>query len=269
MDTAEQRRQAAQPDPSVLSGKHMVDPEASQRTAFVVGILVGILTLFVIYLWTRKKSGRRSAVLIAGPCDGGKTLIFSRLVTAGKSGVDTFTSMQENLGHFQAPNTGKKVTVVDMPGHDRIRYAALDKHKDSALGVVYVVDASNIKQGIRDTAEFLFKILSDPAVHSNRTPVLVACNKQDLVLSAKGASVIRREMAKEIGLLRETHARLLSGVGGDGEGAPDHVFLGKEGKDFEFEDLKAKVEFCETSATADKGDDLSGMDRVQEWIAAL
>ena len=63
--------------------------------------------------------------------------------------------------------------------------------------------------------------------------------------------------------------RLLSGVGGDGEGAPDHVFLGKEGKDFEFEDLKAKVEFCETSATADKGDDLSGMDRVQEWIAAL
>ena len=69
----------------------------------------------------RKKSGRRSAVLIAGPCDGGKTLIFSRLVTAGKSGVGTFTSMQENLGHFQTPNTGKKVTVVDMPGHDRIR----------------------------------------------------------------------------------------------------------------------------------------------------
>ena len=53
MDTAEERRQAAQPDPSVLSGKHMVDTEASQRTAFVVGILVGILTLFVIFLWTR------------------------------------------------------------------------------------------------------------------------------------------------------------------------------------------------------------------------
>ena len=27
MDTAEQRRQAATPDPSVLSGKHMTDPE--------------------------------------------------------------------------------------------------------------------------------------------------------------------------------------------------------------------------------------------------
>ena len=49
------------------------------------------------------------------------------------------------------------------------RYAALDKHKDSALGVVYVVDASNIKQGIRDTAEFLFKILSDPGLFTNNS----------------------------------------------------------------------------------------------------
>ena len=75
-------------------------------------------------------------------------------------------------------------------------------------------------------------------MHSNRTPVLVACNKQDLSLSAKGASVIEREMAKEIGLLRETHARLLDGTDA---AATDHVFLGKEGKDFEFSDLKAKV----------------------------
>ena len=52
------------------------------------------------------------------------------------------------------------------------RYAALDKHKDSALGVVYVVDASNIKQGIRDTAEFLFKILSDPGWTTNDLSVI-------------------------------------------------------------------------------------------------
>ena len=77
-------------------------------------------------------------------------------------------------------------------------------------------------------------------MHSNRTPVLVACNKQDLSLSAKGASVIEREMAKEIGLLRETHARLLDGTDA-AAAATDHVFLGKEGKDFEFSDLKAKV----------------------------
>jgi len=266
MDTAEQRRQAATPDPSVLSGKHMTDPEALNRTGFVVGILVGILTLFILYLWTRKKSSR-SAVLIAGPCDVGKTVLFSRLVNgvAGKA-VDTFTSMQENLGHFSL-SSGRKVTVVDMPGHDRIRYAALDKHKESALGVIYVVDASTIKHQIRDSAEFLFKILSDPVMHSGRTPVLVACNKQDLTLSAKGAAVIEREMTKEIGLLRETHARLLDGT--NNEGVADHVFLGKEGKDFEFSDLKAKVEFCETSGLAGASDDNSGMDRLQAWVAKL
>ena len=86
--------------------------------AFVVGILVGILTLFILYLWTRKKTGR-SAVLIAGPCDVGKTVLFTRLVN-GPASKDTFTSMQENLGHFGLPS-GKRVTVVDMPGHDRIR----------------------------------------------------------------------------------------------------------------------------------------------------
>ena len=100
--------------------KEIFNQQALNRTGFVVGILVGILTLFILYLWTRKKSSR-SAVLIAGPCDVGKTVLFSRLVNgvAGKA-VDTFTSMQENLGHFSL-SSGRKVTVVDMPGHDRIR----------------------------------------------------------------------------------------------------------------------------------------------------
>jgi len=269
MDTAQERREAAKPDPSLLSGKHMFDPEASNRTAFVVGILVGLLTLFILYLWTRKKGGR-TAVLIAGPCDVGKTVLFSRLVNnfSGKA-IDTFTSMQENLGHYILAG-GKQVTVVDMPGHERIRFAALDKHKASALGVVYVVDASTIKHQIRDAAEFLFKILSDPVMHSNRTPVLVACNKQDLSLTAKGSSVIEREMTKEIGLLRETHARLLDGTNADTAGnAADHVFLGKEGKDFEFSDLKAKIKFCETSGLTDMSEEVSGMEVLQSWIASL
>ena len=103
--------------------------QALNRTGFVVGILVGILTLFILYLWTRKKSSR-SAVLIAGPCDVGKTVLFSRLVNgvAGKA-VDTFTSMQENLGHFSL-SSGRKVTVVDMPGHDRIRQVVVQACHD-------------------------------------------------------------------------------------------------------------------------------------------
>jgi len=254
------------PDPSVLSGKNFdFQDDAVSRHAFVIGIVVGLVTLLLLYVWTRKRT-KRTTVLIAGPCDSGKTLMFSQLLH-GKP-VQTFASMQENSGLYE--DDRKKVfNVVDLPGHERLRYAALDKHKDSALAVIYVVDASTIKQQIRDAAEFLFRILSDPVVHRNRTPVLVACNKQDVALSAKGAAVIEREVTKEMGLLRETHARLLDGTNDNATAALDHVFLGKEGKEFEFSDLKAKVEFCETSASTDVDDEASGMHKIKKWISLL
>ena len=74
-------------------------------------------------------------MLIAGPCDVGKTVLFSRLVNglAGKA-VDTFTSMQENLGHFNL-SSGRKVTVVDMPGHDRIRQVVVQAGHESRLKI--------------------------------------------------------------------------------------------------------------------------------------
>ena len=50
--------------------------------------------------------------------------------------------------------------------------------------------------------------------------------------------MIERELAKEIGLLRETHSKSLQGTDGN---VINHVFLGKVGKDFVFSDLKAKV----------------------------
>jgi len=252
---------------TIFSGK-FIDIQDSNRTGFAVGILVGLLTLFLLYLWTRKRT-KRTTVLIAGPCDSGKTLMFSQLLH-GKP-VETFASMQENFGLYE-DMSHKIFNVVDLPGHERLRYAALDKHKESALAVLYVVDASTIKQQMRDAAEFLFRILSDPVMHKNRTPVMVACNKQDVSLQAKGAGVIEREVTKEIGLLRETHARLLDGTTLSDTAAAaalDHIFLGKEGKDFEFSDLKAKVQFCETSAATDVQDEASGMATVKKWISSL
>jgi len=271
-EQAQQRE--PQPHPTSTGSDHMPDAASIfggkfgdiNGTAFTVGILVGLVTLFLLYLLTRKRT-KRTTVLIAGPCDAGKTLMFSQLLHAKP--VETFASMQENSGVYEDHNTNKILTVVDLPGHDRLRYAALDKYKDSALAVLYVIDASTIKQQIRDAAEFLFRILSDPVLNRNRTPVLVACNKQDVSLSAKGAAVIEREVTKEIGLLRETHARLLDGTNDAATAALDHVFLGTEGKDFEFSDLKAKVQFCETSAATDVGDEASGMQHIEKWLSSL
>ena len=88
--------------------------------------------------------------------------------------------MKENIGVLNVPGNGKKPVVIDLPGHERIRYKCLDKQKDSAMGIIYLLDAATITKGIRDATEFLFRILSDPTIYSNRTPVLVICNKQDM-----------------------------------------------------------------------------------------
>lgn len=194
--------------------------------------------------------------------------------------VETYTSMKENFGKYSGKSEtqcdspendtalAKPMELYDLPGHDRLRFAALDKHKDEAKAIIYVVDASTIKQKLRDAAEFLFRLLGDSCLHSAGIPVMVVCNKQDVGLQAKGARVIERELAKEIGVLRETHANLLLGT--DGSSATSDgstVFLGKQGKDFEFSDLHANVEFCEASASKDCLNEDSGIPAIKRWIA--
>ena len=127
---------------------------------------------------------------------------------------------------------------MDVPGHERLRQKYIEHYKSSVRGIIYVIDSSNVQKQLRDTAEFLFNILSEPTLFAARPPVLVACNKQDVGL-AKGSGVIRRELQRELNLLRDTHSRSLQGT--NDTPVADHVFLGHEGQDFEFQDLPMKV----------------------------
>lgn len=227
-----------------------------QTIGILVAIVVGILTLALILLITkRKKFGR--GILLCGTCDSGKTTLFSQLIQ-GKP-VETYTSMKENTGVLNV--AGKKaVNLVDVPGHERLRDNILQKYVGSARGIVYVVDSSVVSKNIRDITEFLFNILSDPVVFSAKPRVLIACNKQDLGV-VKGANVIQGLLEKEINTLRVSHSRTLQGT--DGEG-PDHVFLGKPGKDFLFADLGVDVSFVETSAQS-----AEDMKSVADWIQTV
>lgn len=52
--------------------------------AFAAGIFVGILTLILLFLWSRGRGGLRKvkrAILVVGPSDAGKTLLFSQLLS--------------------------------------------------------------------------------------------------------------------------------------------------------------------------------------------
>lgn len=245
------------------------DPQLTQVwLAIFVGLAVGVVLLIV--LLRRQKSASRRSVLIVGPSDGGKTALFSQLVH-GRC-VDTYTSMVENcdvksFSVGDGSKSAKTVQLVDLPGHERLRVAGLTKHKSSARGILYVVDASNVAKTIADSTEFLFKILSDPVFHKNGVPVLVVCNKSDLE-TAKSAGIIERELEKEINLLRDTHSRnILTST--DGSAAVDHIFLGREGQDFKFAHLNNKVDFCEVSANPEDEDYSSDLSSLTNWIYSI
>jgi len=227
-----------------------------QTLAIVVALFVGFVTLFLIFFLSKKRKFGRG-ILLCGTCDSGKTTLLGQLLH--DKPIETYTSMKENTGSLALP--GKKpVNIVDIPGHERLREAVLDQYAGSARGIVFVVDSNTISKQIRDTTEFLFNILSKPVIYAARPRVMIACNKQDIGL-AKGAAAIQGLLEKEMNALRISHSNRLEGT--DGEGV-DHVFLGKPGKDFVFQDLNMKVEFTEISAQQN-----DTLDALKNWILSV
>jgi len=164
-----------------------------------------------------------------------------------------------SLGLFFAEGKAP-LEVIDIPGHERLRSKYFDEVKPSLRAIVYLVDSATLQKQLRDVAEYLFAALSDPAVADKALPVLVACNKQDLPL-AKGSSVIRRELEKELNLLRRTQARSLDDTEHQEKSM---VFLGNMDKEFSFDDLQNEVTFSETSSVSD-----DGLRELKEFLTAV
>ena len=80
----------------VIDGIAAGNPQ--QIMALVIGVLVGILTLAILFWLTRRKKRGRT-IMIAGICESGKTSMFARLVH--KKSVATYTSARDNFGTNQ------------------------------------------------------------------------------------------------------------------------------------------------------------------------
>ena len=91
---------------------------------------------------------------------------------------------------------------------------------------------------------------SPPSLNDNISspPLLILCNKQDADL-AKGSPAVQNLLEKEIEKVRKTRSNQLAGIEGEDSGV---VYIGKEGKTFEFKDLPADVQFEESSALDQK-----------------
>lgn len=235
-------------------------PEFNDENIFkaqiLVAVLIGLLT--VVFLWRLfRATSKHRGVLLMGLCESGKTQLFSQLC----HGIDVLsvTSIKESSGEYVV---GKKsLTLYDLPGHERIRYAAFEKVKKLARGIIFVLDSSTVQKDVRDVAEFLYSTLCDGIIQSGVSKVLVVCNKQDLKL-ARAAPLIQKTLEKEMNLLRVTRASQLQSVG---ESSNNNNFLGRQGHDFEFSHLTPmKVEIVE--ATAKGGDNLVP---VTSWLQQL
>ncbi|XP_076240901.1 signal recognition particle receptor beta [Calliopsis andreniformis] len=233
---------------------HNVD---SQLMGILAAIVAIIITIVLFAIWHRRRSIVNS-ILLTGLSDAGKTLIYARLLCS--KFIKTHTSVKENTGDIIINNHSLK--IVDIPGHERLRYKFFDRFKSSSKGLIYVIDSVTFQKDYRDVAEFLYHLLADPAIQ--RKPVLILCNKQDQTM-AKGSSVIKSMLEKEMNLLRMTKTNQLEAT----DSSSTNIFLGKEGKDFEFSHLDSNIEFAEGSAFNKDPDTPANIEQLNSWLKKI
>lgn len=105
--------------------------------------------------------------------------------------------MKENVEQISAKDGNKQLSLIDLPGFDRLRSQFWEKFKPRARAIIYVVDSAAFMSNVPNVADLLYQYLSDEFVTSNRVPFLIACTKQDET-RAKTSRVISSLLEKEL-----------------------------------------------------------------------
>jgi len=245
--------------------QHVLEEISLKYEVEQIYLALAILVVTTILIWIVVRSRRSGdTILLLGLTDAGKTLLYSLLVA--KKFVATQTSIKENKGRYTPASRKSGWNLVDLPGHERVRNKYLYKHKDSARGVLFLIDSVKFPKEIRDVAELMYDILANRTMQRNKCSILVACNKQDQA-TAKSCNVIRTQLEKELTNLRVTRSAALLGV--DDHESSKNAFIGKPGKDFEFKHVRPiTVEFCECSLRGEE-EDVHEIEQLQQWVDQL
>lgn len=259
---------------------------------YALGFLVAIAAVIVAVVLFRVCGGggntvRRTAVLLMGLPNSGKTCLFSQLTT----GVDapTCTSMEINEGWTAAnPNpslpsssspqagtedgdgpasTSGKSWIIDHPGHRRL-YPSLRETLRRAKKVVLVVDSVTIHddrhEGAAAVAELLYSFTQMPEFYGVKA-LLIACTKRDELTSYSSKAVrkllevamttciqSRRGELSQVDQVMDSKGVVVGKRGGERSGAGSggrHFTLDlAEDESFSFEDhMPVPVTFADVS----------------------
>jgi len=239
------------------AGKPGIDFTDPAVISIIVALFVVLLTLL---FWMKKSKSKGRCVLFVGPSDSGKTAILSHLING--QGTETVTSLIPNEYEYQVENGNSSVTLKDLPGHERVRSKFWEQHKNGLRGIVCLVDSAGGNKAVRESAEVIYSVLSDPLVKSLKPNILIFANKQD-VPSAKGHNVIRPQLERELTTLRLTKSASLQSIGGSQD---TKTTIGRPGKDFDFDHVSPiKVDFAEGSGNKNDPE----LNELEEWISKV
>ncbi|KAI8377774.1 uncharacterized protein BYT42DRAFT_571637 [Radiomyces spectabilis] len=217
--------------------------------AFIAIILVLGIAVALSFL---KKKQTKNTILLLGTSHAGKTALYTLMRFNKRS--PTVTSMKENQGSITLDN--KTFDLVDMPGHERVRYQYAD-FLPVTRAVVYVVDSTSVSRNIRAVGEYLYDILAKPVTQRDRIPVLVACNKSDMI-TALPVEKIKSILETEFNRLRETRTAAVEQQASDAD--ESEAFLGYEGESFKFDHLENNVQF--ESCSVEKKE----IETINDWL---
>lgn len=164
-----------------------------------LALAVTLVVVIITYLLTRKFKKSTNVVLLTGLSDSGKTAIFSKIIF--NKPKNSVTSLKENEATVKELN----LTIVDLPGADRLRNTYWEQYRTKAHHVIFVIDSTTVEAKLRDLGEYLYLLLSDKTLHDNKIQFSIACNKQDLE-GAKKIDQIKPIIEKELNAIKDTRS---------------------------------------------------------------
>ncbi|KAF5398628.1 Signal recognition particle receptor beta subunit [Paragonimus heterotremus] len=235
-----------------------------QNVALSVVVAVLLCVVTAVIFWILKKQKGHS-VLLLGICEAGKTSLFTKLIH--NTDIVSYTSLKENCGAYKTekrvfvtfPNHLQSLNIIDIPGHEKVRYECFRKYRNDLRALIFMIDSKNIQTELKDVAEFMYNVLTDPQIAYGRHKVLIVCNKQDCTL-AKGSVVIRSLLEKELNTLTLTRVGALAGL--DPRSGSTPVFLTKPGSTFTFATTRIPVDFVECCVKTD-------IASVEQWLKTI